>query len=200
MAEQKKDTKKREVRDESNRLDTPLAPRKTLIPHLGEDAIGQFAERFARFMGTGQFIAYMTVFIIIWIVWNLVPFFWHLDPFPFILLNLVFSTQASYASPLILLAQNRQEQRDRVQADDDRRVAAQSRADMEFLAREVASLRTSVGELATREYIRTEIRDQLREQLRELVEELDHAADAEAGDDAAPSGTTSTTARITRAD
>jgi uncharacterized membrane protein len=120
-------------------------------------------------MGTARFLAYMTVFVIIWIIINIVGLFglkW--DPYPFILLNLFFSTQASYAAPLILLAQNRQEARDRVGLEQDRDQAAQSRADMEFLAREIASVRMSVGELATREYIRSELRAELRSILADL--------------------------------
>jgi uncharacterized membrane protein len=133
------------------------------------DAFGKFAEGFARFMGTARFLAYLTAFVILWIIFNVVGLFglrW--DPYPFILLNLFFSTQASYAAPLILLAQNRQESRDRVSLDQDRERAEQSRADMEFLAREIASVRMSVGELATREYIRSELRAELRSILADL--------------------------------
>ncbi|MBD4443713.1 DUF1003 domain-containing protein, partial [Xanthomonas citri pv. citri] len=104
-----------------------------------------------------------------WVIWNLVAIYkLRFDPYPFILLNLFFSTQASYSAPLILLAQNRQEDRDRVSMAEDRRVAAQSRADMEFLAREVASIRMQMGELATRDYLRSELRDELRSLLEEI--------------------------------
>jgi uncharacterized membrane protein len=150
------------------RLDTPRELRRQLVkpPTYDADAFGVFAERFARFMGTAKFLLYMTVFVIIWVLINLIGLFglrW--DPYPFILLNLFFSTQASYAAPLILLAQNRQEDRDRVIAEQDRRIAAQSKADMEFLARETASLRMALGEVATRDYLRSE--------LRLLLEEID---------------------------
>jgi uncharacterized membrane protein len=131
---------------------------------LDRDAFGQFAEGFARFMGTARFLAYMTGFVIVWIAFNVVGVLgmrW--DPYPFILLNLFFSTQASYAAPLILLAQNRQEARDRVALDRDREQTAQSRADMDFLAREIAGLRMSVGELATRDFVRSELRAMLAE-------------------------------------
>jgi uncharacterized membrane protein len=153
------------------RLNTPGRRKRSLLPRrkFDRDAFGKFAEGFARFMGTARFLAYMTVFVIIWIIFNVVGLFglkW--DPYPFILLNLFFSTQASYAAPLILLAQNRQEARDRVGLEQDRDQAAQSRADMEFLAREIASVRMSVGELATRDYIRTELRAELRAILTEL--------------------------------
>ncbi|HWU32124.1 MAG TPA: DUF1003 domain-containing protein, partial [Marmoricola sp.] len=127
-----------------------------------EDNFGVFAERFARFMGTARFLLYMTIFIIVWITLNLVGILglkW--DSYPFILLNLVFSTQASYAAPLILLAQNRQEDRDRVVAEQDRQVATAARADMEFLAREMASLRMALGEVATRDFVRSELKSLL---------------------------------------
>jgi uncharacterized membrane protein len=145
---------------------------------LDRDTFGTFAEGFARFMGTATFLAYMTLFVIIWVAINVIGLFglrW--DPYPFILLNLFFSTQASYAAPLILLAQNRQEARDRVALDRDRQQAAQSRADMDFLAREIAGLRMSVGELATRDYVRTE----LRAELRALLAELDEQSEPEPG-------------------
>ena len=154
-----------------DRLNTPGRRRRSLLPRrkFDRDAFGKFAEGFARFMGTATFLAYMTVFVIIWIIFNVVGLYglkW--DPYPFILLNLFFSTQASYAAPLILLAQNRQEARDRVGLEQDRDQTAQSRADMEFLAREIASVRMSVGELATREYIRSELRAELRAILADL--------------------------------
>lgn len=157
------------IRDR-DRLDIP-GPRKTGLPkvQLDSEKFGQFAEATARFMGTAKFLVYMTVIVVSWVVWNLVAMFrLKFDPYPFILLNLFFSTQASYSAPLILLAQNRQEDRDRVSMAEDRRVAAQSRADMEFLAREVASIRMQMGELATRDYMRSELRDELRSLLSEL--------------------------------
>jgi len=127
--------------------------------HTAEDRFGVFAEDFARFMGTSKFLMWMTVLIIVWISINVVGIFGlHFDPYPFILLNLVFSTQASYAAPLILLAQNRQEDRDRVVAEQDRNVASAARADMEFLAREMASLRMALGEVATRDFVRSELK------------------------------------------
>jgi uncharacterized membrane protein len=106
----------------------------------------------------------MTVFVIAWVLLNTVLLiFKPWDPYPFILLNLFFSTQASYAAPLILLAQNRQEARDRVSIEHDREVAAQSRADMDFLAREIASLRMRMNDVATRDFIRSELRELLEE-------------------------------------
>ncbi|MEV4413590.1 DUF1003 domain-containing protein [Catellatospora sp. NPDC049609] len=153
----------------SDRLDQPREPRAVRLPQWNPEAFGDFAEKFARFMGTAKFLVYMTVFVIVWILLNLIGVFgmkW--DPYPFILLNLFFSTQASYAAPLILLAQNRQADRDRLTLDEDRRRAQAQKADTEYLAREIASLRMALNEVATRDYIRSE--------LAKLAEELDDAA------------------------
>ena len=162
------------------RLDTPRELRGRLGRSLAarrhgeEDRFGVFAERFARFMGTAKFLIWMTVFVIVWIGWNvLAPDDLRFDKYAFIFLTLMLSLQASYAAPLILLAQNRQETRDRVVAEQDRQANAASHADMEFLAREVAALRMAVGEVATRDYLRSE--------LRALLSELDERAAA--GDD-----------------
>ncbi len=152
------------VRSERDRLDIPRASGRSFRPRYDPELFGRFAEAFAQFMGTPRFLAYMTGFVVVWITINLVGIFglqW--DPYPFILLNLFFSTQASYAAPLILLAQNRQEARDRVQYDQDRDMNIRTRADMEFLAREVASLRLGMGEVATRDFIRSELRALLAE-------------------------------------
>lgn len=153
--------------------------RRSHMPKVSVDAeaFGAFAEGTARFMGTGKFIVYMTVFVILWITFNVVGIFgFRWDVYPFILLNLFFSTQASYAAPLILLATNRQEVRDKLSLDEDRRIAAQSRADMDFLAREIAAIRMHLGELATRDFVRGE----LRSELRDLAERLEHTG---GGDD-----------------
>jgi uncharacterized membrane protein len=160
---------------EAERLDVPGRRKRSTIPTIKVDreAFGKFAEAFARFMGTARFLFGMTVVIVIWILWNLPygPPRPRYDEYPFIFLTLVLSLQASYAAPLILLAQNRQEARDRVIAERDRDQAAQSRADMDFLAREIAGLRMSVGELATRDYLRSELRAELRAMLAELESE-----------------------------
>ena len=143
------------------RLDTPRETRRTIVrrPTVDADAFGSFAESFARYMGTAKFLLWMTMFVVAWIVWNTVaPTDLRFDEFPFIFLTLMLSLQASYAAPLILLAQNRQEQRDKVIAEQDRQANARAHADMEFLAREVASLRMSVGEVATRDFLRSELR------------------------------------------
>ncbi|MCW5953303.1 MAG: DUF1003 domain-containing protein [Propionibacteriaceae bacterium] len=143
-----------------DRLDTP-GRRSGWVPRvrLGNDAFGDFAESAARYMGTGKFIVWMSVFIIGWILWNV--FVGFPDEFPFIFLTLLLSLQASYAAPLILLAQNRQADRDRVSLEHDREVAEQSRADMDFLAREIASLRLRMNDVATRDFIRSELKDLL---------------------------------------
>jgi uncharacterized membrane protein len=166
------------------RLNTPGRRRRSTLPTLkvDRDAFGKFAEGFARFMGTAGFLAGMTVIIIAWVIWN-VPFGPprpRFDEYPFIFLTLMLSLQASYAAPLILLAQNRQEARDRVGRDADREQAAQSRADMDFLAREIASLRNSVGELATRDYVRSELRSELRTMLAELDAAAEDGRDGQA--------------------
>jgi uncharacterized membrane protein len=113
------------------------------------DAFGRFAEAMARFLGTGRFIVGQTVLVIGWIVLNTVGAIKHWDPYPFILLNLAFSTQAAYAAPLILLAQNRQDDRDRANIDRDREVAARTQADTEFLARELAAVRLALADVVT---------------------------------------------------
>ena len=135
-----------------------------------------FAEQFARFMGTAAFLIYMTLFVLVWMLWNLLaPEDLRFDNYPFIFLTLMLSLQASYAAPLILLAQNRQEVRDRVVAEQDRQANARAHADMEFLAREVASLRMALGEVATRDYLRSELRGLLNElDERSGADEPDH--------------------------
>lgn len=154
------------------RLNTPGRARSWLPKvKFSEDAFGAFAEAFARFMGTARFLIWMSVFIIVWIAVNSVAPGLFNDPFPFIFLTLLLSLQASYAAPLILLAQNRQEARDRVTTENDRRVAAQSRADMDFLARELASLRMRINDMPTRDFIRGELRDLLEELSRDDEDE-----------------------------
>jgi uncharacterized membrane protein len=144
---------------DSQRLDVPRGRARTIgsFLRLNPDAVGNFAEGIARFLGTGRFLAVQTILVVVWITLNVFAVRLRWDPYPFILLNLAFSTQAAYAAPLILLAQNRQADRDRVQAEEDRARAASTRADTEYLARELASLRVAVGELATRDFIRSEL-------------------------------------------
>ena len=113
------------------------------------DAFGRMSEAIARFMGTGRFLAGQTVFVIGWIALNTIGLIQHWDPYPFILLNLAFSTQAAYAAPLILLAQNRQDDRDRGSIERDREVAARTQADTEYLARELAAVRLALDDMVT---------------------------------------------------
>jgi uncharacterized membrane protein len=113
------------------------------------DAFGRFSEGLARFLGTGKYLAGQTLLVIIWIIVNTIGISQHWDPYPFILLNLAFSTQAAYAAPLILLAQNRQDERDRANIDRDREVAARTQADTEYLARELAAVRLVLADVVT---------------------------------------------------
>ena len=160
------------------RLDQPRELRRAVLPRPAYDpeAFGRFSETIARFLGTGRFLLGMTIVVGVWLTWNvLAPEDLRFDIYPFIFLTLMLSLQASYAAPLILLAQNRQEVRDRVVNERDRQANARAHADMEFLAREVASLRMAVGEVATRDFLRSELRN--------LVEELTDPEDEDSGDE-----------------
>lgn len=162
-------------------LDTPTdATRRKKRINLDGDSVGRVAESIARFLGTGKYLFYQTIIVIAWILLNVGGFWWNWDPYPFILLNLAFSTQAAYAAPLILLAQNRQDDRDRISLEEDRRRAAETKADTEFLARELASVRVAVGETVTRDYLRHELED-LSDLLQRIEDKLDdHRRDEEA--------------------
>jgi uncharacterized membrane protein len=181
---EKKPEKKAEERSRTPRLDVPRELRSPVLSRIldratapDQDRLGRFAERFARFLGTARFLIYMTLFVVVWVGWNwVVPESARFDDYPFIFLTLILSLQASYAAPLILLAQNRQELRDRVITEQDRQANARAHADMEFLAREVASLRMALGEVATRDFLRSELRDLLEE-----LEERQRADEDETG-------------------
>ena len=125
------------------------------------DAFGRFSEGLARFLGTGKYLFGQTLFVICWIILNTIGIIRHWDPYPFILLNLAFSTQAAYAAPLILLAQNRQDERDRATTERDRQVAARTQADTEYLARELAAIRLTLNDVVTNQ---------------DLAEHLEHLA------------------------
>ncbi|HUR06688.1 MAG TPA: DUF1003 domain-containing protein [Nonomuraea sp.] len=151
----------------TERLDQPRALRRSLRPHYDPEAFGRLSERIARFLGTARFIVYMTVFVAIWVTWNIAaPPNLQFDSYPFIFLTLILSLQASYAAPLILLAQNRQDDRDRVQYEQDRAAADRNQADVEYLTREIAGLRLAISEVATRDYLRSELQ-RLGEELKE---------------------------------
>ncbi len=134
------------------------AGRRIEVPY-DSDAFGRFSEAVARYFGTARFLAIQTVIVIVWIFLNVAVVAMQWDPYPFILLNLVFSTQAAYAAPLILLAANRQEQRDRYQAELDRQVADRTKSDTEFLAREIAGVRLILSDAVTGEELREELAD-----------------------------------------
>lgn len=150
-------------------LDTPRERRRSLRPNFDPETFGRISERFARFLGTARFLVYMTFFVFSWVVWNFVaPKDLRFDNYPFIFLTLILSLQASYAAPLILLAQNRQADRDRIQFNEDRAVNARSLTDAEYLTREIASLRISLGEVATRDFVRSELSDLAKEVIAQL--------------------------------
>ncbi|GAC1332613.1 MAG: DUF1003 domain-containing protein [Mycobacteriales bacterium] len=140
------------------RLDQPLEPRRGVPrPHYDPEAFGRFSESIARFIGTGRFLVIQTVVILVWVLVNVLPGIPHFDPYTFTFLTLVLSLQAAYAAPLILLAQNRQTDRDRVNLEQDRAQNARSVAEGEYLAREVAAIRMALGEVATRDFLRSEL-------------------------------------------
>jgi uncharacterized membrane protein len=156
-------------RDRVDRLDQPVEPGRVRLPRFNPEAFGRWSESIARYMGTAQFIVWMTIVIGAWFAWNtLAPAMLRFDPYTFMFLTLILSLQASYAAPLILLAQNRQTDRDRLAMEEDRRRAAMQKADTEYLTREIASLRIALGEVATRDFLRSE--------LARLADELDEAA------------------------
>ncbi|WP_372352734.1 DUF1003 domain-containing protein [Streptomyces sp. KL116D] len=176
-----------ETRRPRIRLDQPRPPRRKLLPDYDPEAFGRLSERIARFLGTGRFIVWMTVIIIAWVIWNVTaPADLRFDNYPFIFLTLMLSLQASYAAPLILLAQNRQDDRDRVNLEQDRKQNERSIADTEYLSREVAALRIGLGEVATRDWIRSELQDllkELEEQQRSVSQGGVFPADGERGRD-----------------
>jgi uncharacterized membrane protein len=153
-------------RDAATRLDLPRETRRAVLPRpaLSQETFGRWSEAFARFMGTAQFLIAMTVFVVAWLIWNTVgPVDLRFDPYAFIFLTLMLSLQASYAAPLILLAQNRQADRDRVALEQDRARDERNLADTEYLTREVAALRHAMRDAATRDFVRSELRSLLEE-------------------------------------
>ena len=162
----------------ADRLDQPREVRGSLlprVPRLRPDTLGRASEGIARFLGTPRFIVYLTVFCAAWLAWNSwgpVELRFDKADNGFTALTLMLSLQASYAAPLILLAQNRQADRDRVQAEEDRLTAARNQAEIEYLTREIASIRMALAELATRDYLRSELQhlvEELRDRLPERV-------------------------------
>ncbi|MFE9248055.1 DUF1003 domain-containing protein [Streptomyces sp. NPDC007088] len=177
---------RRDARPSRIRLDQPRVRRRRLLPDYDPESFGRASERIARFLGTGRFIVWMTVIIILWVVWNIAaPAHLRFDNYPFIFLTLMLSLQASYAAPLILLAQNRQDDRDRVNLEQDRAQNERSIADTEYLSREMASLRMGLGEVATRDWLRSELQDLVRE-LREQEERPREHSQADQSTDHTP--------------
>jgi uncharacterized membrane protein len=150
-------------------LDTPRETRRSIRGNYDPETFGRLSERFARFLGTARFLVYMTVFVFSWVLWNIfAPVNLRWDDYPFIFLTLILSLQASYAAPLILLAQNRQADRDRVALNEDRARGDRNMADTEYLTRELASLRIALGDVSTRDFIRSELEDLTQEIIEEL--------------------------------
>ncbi|WP_232232974.1 MULTISPECIES: DUF1003 domain-containing protein [Actinomycetes] len=168
----------------ARRLDTPTETRRWMPKlNLDSDLVGVYSERIARFLGTGRYLAIQTALVIVWIFLNLAVISLQWDPYPFILLNLAFSTQAAYAAPLILLAQNRQENRDKVSLEEDRMRAEQTKADTEFLARELAAVRLAVGDTVSRDYLRRELDDLLTELTERILGDQRKRDEPKKGDD-----------------
>jgi uncharacterized membrane protein len=140
-----------------DRLDQPRE-RGLRPPQIDAEAFGQLTERVARFLGTGRYLIVQTVVIIVWIGWNtLTPRHWHFDPYAFLFLTLILSLQAAYSAPLILLATNRQDDRDRVNLEEDRSQTRRAKADLEYVARELAAIRLALGDVVTRDFLRSEL-------------------------------------------
>ena len=159
-----------EKRQVSTGLDTPMSARARFFPRFSPnpDRFGSSTEKFARFMGTPQFLFYMTIFCVFWLIWNIfAPEAWRFDSaaLGFTALTLMLSLQASYAAPLLLLAQNRQDDRDRVSLSEDRGRAERNLSDTEYLTRELAALRIALRDVATRDYVRSELRSALEDLL-----------------------------------
>ncbi|WP_010534101.1 DUF1003 domain-containing protein [Brachybacterium squillarum] len=172
-------------RKPSSSLDDPSPRRRALVRNpLGGDTFGRVAEAFARFMGTPAFLLGMTLICAVWLAWNtLAPEAAQFDPraMNFTLLTLILSLQASYAAPLLLLAQNRQEDRDRVQAEQDRQSNERNHATTDFITREIAGLRLALNDVATRDFVRGELRDLLQE-LEDEAEDAREQAPRSPGD------------------
>ena len=161
-------------------LSSPRRRRPTLGIHYDPEAFGQFSEAIARYLGTARFLVIQTGLVIVWIILNVAVIALRWDKYPFILLNLAFSTQAAYAAPLILLAQNRQESRERAQIERDRDVANRTQADTEYLARELAAVRLALGDVATQADVNdlTRALEHLNDRLDSLLDRGDEGGTA----------------------
>lgn len=170
------------ARSKNDRLDIPRGLNSAPLPitRASDDRFGRFSEAFARAMGTSRFLIGMTVFVSVWLIWNTwAPANAQFDPreLNYTLLTLILSLQASYAAPLILLAQNRQDDRDRVQIEQDRQRAERNLADTEYLAREVVALRLAMKDVVTKDVLRAELRAML-----EALDERDASGSAPSHD------------------
>ena len=133
--------------NQKSKLSSPRESRRTIRPNYDPETLGRMSERFARFIGTARFLVYMTIFVSTWVIWNFVaPSELRFDEYPFIFLTLILSLQASYAAPLILLAQNRQADRDRVTSQEDRSRDERNLAVTEYMVRELAAMRKDLVE------------------------------------------------------
>jgi uncharacterized membrane protein len=159
----------------TRRRDDLSTPRRgpSLGVHYDPEAFGRFSEGIARTLGTARFLVLQSILVVAWIGINVAWVALRWDKYPFILLNLAFSTQAAYAAPLILLAQNRQADRDRAQAERDREVNTRTQADTEYLARELASVRLALADAVTID----DLRD-TTDKLTEAIERLEARFDA----------------------
>ena len=175
----------RRTKGDSARMDQPMQRGRSLRPSVDSERFGAFSEKVARHIGSWAFIMWMTVAIIIWVLINVsLPDDARPDAYPFIFLTLLLSLQASYAAPLILLAQNRQADRDRVQFAEDRARTERLLADNDYVARELAALRLTLGEAASRDFVRSELRDMLEEimqRLDSMESQGKHASDGDSG-------------------
>jgi uncharacterized membrane protein len=179
------------------------APRRRpprLALYYDPEAFGRFSETIARYLGTARFLVFQTIVVTVWIVWNVATRHANLafDTYPFILLTLALSLQASYAAPLILLAQNRQEERDRREMLEDRRTNARALADTEYLARELAAIRLALGEMPTRDYLSEEL-ERIGREINEVRARLDGGPD-HSGDDGRTADATADSRDRTRPD
>jgi uncharacterized membrane protein len=166
-------------RDRTDRLDQPNAPRRGLRISYDPEAFGRLTERIARFLGTGRYLIIQTILVIFWIGENTIPGLPHFDPYAFLFLTLILSLQAAYSAPLILLAQNRQDDRDRVNLEEDRGQARQALADTEYLAREMAAIRLALGDVVTRDFLRSELQRLDRAEDRDKGKDRDRDKDRE---------------------
>ena len=163
--------KQRDRDSRKSRLDQPSISRRSIKPNYDAERFGEISEAFARFIGTARFLVWMTVFVLSWVLWNIFgPTGFRFDEYPFIFLTLLLSLQASYAAPLILLAENRQADRDRVQIQEDRTRDERTQADAEYLTREIAALRAQLEKVATPESVRDEVQELLKEFKKSLMD------------------------------